>query len=207
MILKKTVFQSNPPRNKNVIWAVPEGDKIVQRIWNNGNWVPVGGSGDNSSSSTTISRNITYDELQALYDSGVTKVTVEGLGEGVLHTFESGLVNLSIETEDSAILFYGDASGFNLVKYIVDNASPLSGTEVTYQLMEVTNLGTLEPIDLHTLPLLTDKIDYQHGIYHLAFYFPNAIKSNYESIWIGSDLEGNLKKLVVMGTKEEESIG
>lgn len=52
MIINKTLLQNAEPKNGNVLWAQPVGDKLQLKAYNKGKWSDVAGSG--SSSNKTI---------------------------------------------------------------------------------------------------------------------------------------------------------
>ena len=57
MVIDKTLLQNEEPRHTGVIWADPEGENIVLKIFNNGRWRPINGSGSSSSSSDSSGEN------------------------------------------------------------------------------------------------------------------------------------------------------
>lgn len=57
MVIDKTIFQTNAPSHSDVIWAKPEEDKITLHMYNRGKWVPVSGSGND----TTVTNKYTSD--------------------------------------------------------------------------------------------------------------------------------------------------
>lgn len=208
MTIDKIKVQPTPPKSNCLMWAYPNGDTVDLKINVKGKWTPVGGS---SSSSTTISPNITNDELQALYDSGVTKVTVEGIGEGVLQTRE-GTSIYCIEFKEYILAPspLGDYTIFP--KYMVKETSDMSNSNteenqensvISFKriLESVINRITLEDVNLHELPNLTNVIQLSGSICYLYYYNKNASTTDSESVWSGTDPQGNLVQLFVKGTK------
>lgn len=57
MVIDKTIFQTNAPSHSDVIWAKPEEDKITLHMYNRGKWMPVSGSGNN----TTVTNKYPVD--------------------------------------------------------------------------------------------------------------------------------------------------
>lgn len=52
MIINKTLLQNAEPKNGNVLWAQPVGDKLQLKAYNKGKWSDVAGSSSSSSNDT-----------------------------------------------------------------------------------------------------------------------------------------------------------
>lgn len=52
MIINKTLLQNAEPKNGNVLWAQPVGDKLELKMYNKGKWSAVGGDSGNDNQNT-----------------------------------------------------------------------------------------------------------------------------------------------------------
>ena len=57
--IDKTVKSKYPPKQKNVNWIDTSGDKPVMKVFNNGRWSNINGSGNSSN----VSSGIKYNEI------------------------------------------------------------------------------------------------------------------------------------------------
>lgn len=82
MVIDKTILQNEEPRHTRAIWADPEGESITLKIFNNGKWRPINGSGgsgnsgsgcncDTNQNTVTLTSETTYNDLKTLYDAAI----------------------------------------------------------------------------------------------------------------------------------------
>ena len=86
--LKRTILSEKMPNNKHIIWAEPQSEKINLKIFNEGAWKPISGSGSVTNQQTvTLTSETTYNDLKTLFDAAA-------IGKGLNKTNEE-LSNMS----------------------------------------------------------------------------------------------------------------
>lgn len=66
MIINKTLLQNAEPKNGNVLWAQPVGDKLQLKAYNKGKWSDVAGGSGNDNQNTY---RYSYQNGDYIYDN------------------------------------------------------------------------------------------------------------------------------------------
>ena len=69
MIINKTLLQNAEPKNGNVLWAQPVGDKLQLKAYNKGKWSDVAGGSSSSSNDNQNTYRYCFQYEDYIYDT------------------------------------------------------------------------------------------------------------------------------------------